>query len=542
MAIITTTETGLISFWNAAAAEMFGHSFEEARGENIAFIVPERFRADHDRGMERIAAGGAPRLVGKAVEVVGLHRDGREFPIEIALSTWQSPNGREFGAQIQDISARHARDVKLRHLASHDPLTGLPNRRAFCERLDEALEAGPVAVLMLDLDGFKSINDTLGHLVGDDLLRLVAVRLKARLGYDAMLARIGGDEFAALVPDCADPVQVRTIAAALTHAFETDFSVGGHELRLTTGVGFALAPLHASASEELMLRADLALLAAKKRAPCIRMFDRGLENKLSAQRAFQDEVRQAMLQKEWELHYQPQVRLIDNELVGAEALLRWHHPTRGLISPALFLDTLEKHSVAEEVGRWVLDKACAQMKVWRASGVAIPMISVNLFAIQLRSGGLDKIVFDTLERHGLSPGDLELELTEKIALRQDARSLQELRVLRRAGVRLSFDDFGTGFASLTTIKSFAVDKLKIDRSFVGDLPGNRHSRAIVSGVLHLARELGLAVTAEGVATVDQSQTLIELGCVIGQGYLWGLPSADLPSVQAAGRRSFLKVA
>lgn len=329
----------------------------------------------------------------------------------------------------------------------------------------------------------------------------------------------------------------------ITAAFDEDFSVGGHELRLAASVGFALAPLHASTIEELILRADLALLAAKKRAPgTIRIFDRGLENKLSAQRAFQDEVRQAMLHEEWELHYQPQVRLIDNALAGAEALLRWRHPTRGLIATALFLDTLEKHAVAEEVGRWVLDKACLQMRTWRSSGLVIPTVSVNLFAIQLRGGGLDRVVLNTLERHGLSPGDLELELTEKIALRQDARSLRELRALRRAGVRLSFDDFGTGFASLTTIKSFAVDKLKIDRSFVEDLPGNLHSRAIVSGVLHLARELGLAVIAEGVASAAQAKALLELGCETGQGYLWGLPSADLPGTEPAGCRSFLRVA
>lgn len=531
VAVITTSDTGLISFWNASAERLFGYRFDEVRGEDISLIVPERFREDHHRGLQRVREGGVARLVGKAVEVVGLHRDGREFPIEIAISSWPGPQAREFGAQIQDISARRARDVKLQHLAEQDALTGLPNRRVFRQRLEEALEADAAAcVLMLDLDGFKGINDTLGHPTGDDLLRLTAVRLSARLDGDEVLARMGGDEFAVLLPGCCDPLRARQVGQALVSAFDEDFPVGGHVLRLSTSVGFALAPLHAEQGDELLLRADLALLEAKRRATgSVRIFDQGLENKLAAQRAFQDEVRHAVLNREWELHYQPQVRMSDNRLVGAEALLRWRHPTRGLIAPGLFLDTLERHAVADEVGRWVIDEACAQLVRWRATGSDLTSISVNLFAVQLRLGGIERVVLDALGRHGLVPSDLELELTEKIALSQNARAMSEIAALRRAGVRLAFDDFGTGFASLTTIKSFEVDKLKIDRSFVADLPHNTHSRAIVGGMLHLARELNLEVVAEGVETQSHLCALLDLGCEVGQGYLWGKPSQTLES-------------
>ncbi|WP_296722674.1 EAL domain-containing protein [Erythrobacter sp.] len=531
VAIVTTDEAGAITFWNAAAEKMFGHRFSQVEGRDIALIIPDRFRSDHHHGLMRISAGGQPRLAGKAVEVIGLHHDGHEIPIEIALSAWTGPHGWEFGAQIQDISARHARDVKLRHLAVHDPLTGLPNRKEFSDRLTETLEThGSAAVLMLDLDGFKSVNDTLGHLTGDDLLRVVSVRLAAQLPSGALLARMGGDEFAVLLAGCEDPIKARRAGQKLLTAFDRDYSVGGHELRLSTSIGFALAPLHASDAEELLLRADLALIEAKRHTEGgLRVFDLGLENKLLAQRAFRDEVRQATIHQEWQLHYQPQLRLADDTLAGAEALLRWVHPTRGLITPGIFLETLEQHVVAADVGRWVIDEACAQLIRARRSGIPLPSISVNLFAIQLRSAGIERTVLDVLDHHGLEPCDLELELTETVVLRQDTRSLAELRALRRAGVRIAFDDFGTGFASFSTLKSFPVDKLKIDKSFVCDIARSAYSRAIVGGIAHLALELGLELVAEGVETTAQRDTLLELGCNIGQGYLWGLPAPLLES-------------
>ena len=536
MAIVTTSQSGAISFWNPAAERMFGHSFADAEGQDIALIIPSRFRADHHHGLARISSGGEPRLKGKAVEVVGLHRDGHEFPIEISLTAWKGSRGWEFGAQIQDISARHARDLKLRHLAVHDPLTGLPNRREFTERLTDLLELQrPVAALMLDLDGFKGVNDTLGHLTGDDLLRMVAVRLAAQLPDGALLARMGGDEFAVVIPDCGDPTNARSIGRALLGAFEADYSLAGHELRLSASIGFALAPLHACDAEELLLRADLALLEAKRRSGgLVRIFDRGLENRLNAQRAFRDEVRRATVRREWELHYQPQLTLSGSRLVGVEALLRWRHPTRGLIAPGVFLETLEKHAVATEVGRWITDEACAELVRARRAGLPVPSMSINLFAIQLRSAGIERTVLDLLERHALAPSDLELELTETVVIRQDSQSLAELRALRKAGVRLAFDDFGTGFASFSTLKTFPVDKLKIDRSFVADITHSPHSRAIVGGIAHLAGKLGMELVAEGVETIAQRDALRELGCAVGQGFLWGKPAPHVTDFAYSG--------
>lgn len=536
MGIVTTNHDGAISFWNAAAEQMFGYSFEEAEGQDIALIIPPRFRSDHQHGLARVRDGGEPRMTGKAVEVVGLHRDGHEFPIEISLSAWKSADGWEFGAQIQDISERHARDMKLRHLAVHDPLTGLPNRRELSDRLTELLEAKrDIALLMLDLDGFKGVNDTLGHVTGDDLLRLVSVRLAARLPGDALLARIGGDEFAVVIPDGGDPIRARAVGQSLLAAFERDYSLGGHELHLSASIGYALAPLHATDAEELMLRADLAMLEAKRRdGGSVRIFDHGLENRLLAQRSFRDEVRRATVGHEWVLHYQPQLTMTDNALFGAEALLRWRHPTRGLIKPGEFLETLEKHAVATDVGRWITNEACAELVRVRKAGVALPSISINLFAIQLRGAGIERMILDILDRHSLAPSDLELELTETVVIRQDAQSLAELRALRTKGVRLAFDDFGTGFASFSTLKNFPVDKLKIDKSFVADITDSAHSRAIVGGIAHLAGELGMEVVAEGVETTAQRDALLELGCQIGQGYLWGMPAPHVNCFRRGG--------
>lgn len=528
VAIITSDASGMISSWNTAAKTTFGYSSAEVEGQNLSIIIPERFRANHAKGMERLKMGGAPRLVGKAVEVIGLHKNGHEFPIEVSLSAWLSPAGWQFGALIRDISERRQRDENLQHLASHDPLTGLLNRRVFSDRLEEILKSSrSTIVFVIDLDGFKNVNDTLGHLMGDDLLRIVSVRIAANLPPEALFARLGGDEFAVMLPNCEDPIRALQLCGEIMSAFDQDFSIGAHELPLSASIGFAMAPFHAQDAEGLLLRADLALIEAKqKEGGAFRVFDIGIENKLIARRAFSDEVRQATVDREWELHFQPQILLADNRLVGAEALLRWKHPKRGLIRPGVFIETLEMHAVASEVGRWTISEACGQLVCARKKGLDIPTISVNLFARQLRMRGIERTVLEILEQHGLMPSDLELELTESIVLQQDTKSLSELSALRQAGVRLAFDDFGTGFASLSTLKNFPVDKIKIDKSFVAELNNNKICFAIVGSIIHIAKELNIDVVAEGIENTEQLDIIKDLGCNIGQGFFWGIPNSD----------------
>lgn len=525
LALITANVEGRITFWNKAAENIFGHAAADVIGHSLDIIIPPRFRDQHNHGLKRIAAGGPVNLSGKTVEVMAVKADGTEFPIEITITSWSGPRGTEVGAQIQDITARRQREARLQHLAHHDVLTGLRNHSCFTDCVADCLnEQGAAALLALDLDGFKTINDSFGHSIGDALLQAIAVRLATYISANGVLARIGGDEFALLLPGSDDPLGARAQADYILDAFSQPFQIAGHLLHVGTSIGFALAPLHAADAEELLLRADLALLAAKREGGRrVRLFDAGMANQLAAQRAFRTELRQATERGEWELFYQPQVRLGDGEPIGAEALLRWRHPTRGLILPRVFLPVLETHGTAFEVGSWIIDEACAQLVRWRSAGRQLPRISVNLFAAQFTSGNLARIVSDALERHALQPADLELEITETIALRADEHILSSLNQLRAAGVGIALDDFGTGFASLSTLKQIPVTRLKIDRSFVADICCEPHSAAIVSAVISLADSLNLEVIAEGIETPEQRDMLVQLGCGAGQGYMFGRP-------------------
>ena len=524
-ALVTTDAAGRITFWNEGAEKMFGRPQIEAIGCAVDLIVPERLRAAHREGLARVASGAPSHMTGRAVEILALRRDGSEFPAELSLSVWRGPDGIDMGAQIQDISERRAREDRLHHMANHDGLTGLLNRHSFLKRIEERLERnGTAAVFVLDLDGFKDVNDSLGHAVGDTLLQALALRLSATSDPVEILARLGGDEFAILLPVEISLGEVAARADALIEVIRRPFSVSGHELHLSTSVGVAVAPLHAGDAEELIVRADLALFKAKSDGGRrYRVFDTRLENQLGATRAFQDELRFAFSERQFELHFQPQVRLADGMLTGAEALLRWNHPVRGLLHPAAFMAVLETHPLAYEIGCWVLDRSCQTLAAWRIQGLPPLRMSVNLFAAQLRSGTLVEVVEATLARHGLAPGDLELEITETIALRHGDNDLAPLRSLCKRGVGIAFDDFGTGFASLSALKDFPLTRLKIDRSFVRDVCSNRHSAAIVRGVITIGRSLGLDVIAEGIETKEQVAHLRKWRCASGQGYLYGKP-------------------
>lgn len=524
LALVLAGADGRVRLWNAAAERMFGYSADQMIGEPLTTIMPERFRAAHVNGLTRVVAGGTSTLSGKSVEVTGLRADGSEFPVELSVSVWQGPAGVEIGANLQDITERRARAAALQHMALHDNLTGLPNRHGFEDKLREQFVSGDaVSLIALDIDELKVINDTFGNAVGDLLLQMVAVRLLAIIPADGVLARIGGDSFGVLLPG-DDPIRVSHVARTMLSATRETFAVGERNLTVSFSIGVAVAPLHGAEPAQLRVRADLALLEAKKAGGrTFRMFNAGMEEQVAARRAFNDELLQAHARGEWELAYQPQVCLSDQRLIGAEALLRWRHPQRGLLAPGAFLPALEKHLLAYDVGCWVLDEACRQLVAWRAKGLALERISVNLFAAQIAAGTLNEVVAATLERHALRPQDLELEITETIVLRHDDEALEPLRQLHESGVSIAFDDFGTGFASLSTLKRFPLSRLKIDRSFVSDIEREPHSVAIVSGVASIGRALELCVIAEGIETEQQAAVVGKLGCTEGQGYLFGKP-------------------
>jgi diguanylate cyclase (GGDEF)-like protein/PAS domain S-box-containing protein len=524
LALIVVDGLGAIQFANPAFCSMFGYQVDEMRGRPVTMIIPERMRGAHTVGMSNVAAGAKPGLGGKAVEVSAIRSDGTEFPIEITLSTWKTDKGFWAGAAIKDISERRERDAKLMRLASHDTLTGLQNRHEFMNTLAQKLSSGMTCSLFLmDLDGFKEVNDTHGHIVGDSLLQAVAVRIPYLLGDRASVGRLGGDEFAICYANDADLTLAEEEASAILHAFRKPFSLGSLELELGASIGIAIAPLHGSDADELLASADFALYRAKAAGGrTYRLFEPSMRSESQARRAMRDELRRAMRSGELELYYQPQVELCSRRIVGFEALIRWNHPTHGLLLPGRFLPSLEQSSVATEIGWWTLDEAC-RMAALLNEGGEVCKVAVNLFAQQFRAPNLRDRVVETVRRHGLSPACLELEVTEEIALNDNEASLHTLKAIRDIGVGVAFDDFGTGYASLSSLQRFPLKTLKIDKAFISDIQTSASDAAITRALVAMSREMGLDTVAEGIETEAQAAVLLAMGCDQGQGYLFGRP-------------------
>lgn len=392
-------------------------------------------------------------------------------------------------------------------------------------RLDALGHASePVCVLSIDLDDFKEVNDTLGHLFGDALLSAVAGRLSDCTRPIDTVARIGGDEFVMLLPGIADPIQAAIVADRVIAAVAEAFVFEGHSINVSASVGFAIHPTFGQDSGDLVSNADLALYQAKAEGRhCRRMFVPALRERAMQQRTQDFELRRAYERSEFELFYQPQVRLADGALLGAEALLRWRHPTKGLLSPGAFLPTLDAGPMAAQVGNWVLATACKQAARWRRQGAPGFRIGVNLFGAQFRTASLIDLVRAALDGSALPPDALELEITENIILRHDDDANAPLRALKELGVGIAFDDHGTGYASLSMLKTVPLTKLKLAQSFVRGMSTSDEDIAIVRAVLYLGKSFRLCVIAEGVETEEQRQILVRQGCTEGQGYLFGRP-------------------
>jgi diguanylate cyclase (GGDEF)-like protein/PAS domain S-box-containing protein len=548
LSLITVDPGGRIEFINRPALSMFGYSLEEMVGSSIDIIVPERFKAAHNAGLARVAAGGSSTLKGKSVEISAIRKDGTEFPAEITLSIWKDHRGVGVGAIIKDVSERRERDARLLRLASQDTLTGLCNRRRFEQLLSESLaQTGTAAVILFDLDGFKDVNDRFGHGVGDALLQAIGVRLPAIFDKDVTVSRFGGDEFAVLLSATSDPLAAQKASKMILDAFRVPFEVASHTFRIGTSLGFSLAPHHGVDAEELIASADFALYRAKQAGGRVyRMFEPAMRNEKLALRSLQDQLLRALIDGELVLHYQPQVMLQTGEIFGVEALIRWQHPERGLLAPAAFLPALEQSALALDVGLWVLDEACRQQAAWMAAGYPPIKMGVNLFAAQVRAGDLPGIVADRLRRYDIPAQFMEIEITETIALNDDDQSFEIMQALGELGVGIAFDDFGTGYASLSSLQRYPLTTLKIDKGFVRDLLTKPTDAAITRALITLSRDMGLTTIAEGIETVEQEQILRAMGCVAGQGYLYGkpMPASDLAKMfmEASGPEFAGKVA
>jgi len=433
------------------------------------------------------------------------------------------------------------RQQALEHLAHHDPLTRLPNRLLFTARLNHALKHAHrnhcmLAVLFLDLDRFKTINDSLGHVTGDHLLMEAGKRLRQCLRDDDTIARIGGDEFTLLLEGIQDPANAGAIADKILQAFGGPFIVGEHELYVTISIGISIYPRDGEDNEVLLRNADAAMYRAKDQdRNTYAFYSRDLTSQTLELVMLGNALRRALKRDELRLYYQPQVDLEDGKLLGAEALVRWQHPDMGLIPPDRFIPLAEDIGMIVEIGTWVLDSACRQAREWLDQGLVFGCMSVNLSGKQIRRGDLLKIVDQALTAAGLAPEHLDLEVLETFLMVEEDSTIELLENLRNRGVSISIDDFGTGYSSLRYLKRLPIDRLKIDRTFTRDIPEDCDDMIITQAIIALGRSLHLEVLAEGVETEAQRQFLLAEGCRQAQGYLFShpLPAEEFTAAYAS---------
>ncbi|KJC49650.1 diguanylate cyclase [Bradyrhizobium sp. LTSP857] len=440
---------------------------------------------------------------------------------------------------LMDITERKRAEARLAFMAQHDGLTGLPNRNLLRQQVDEMLlhtrrGAEKVAVLMLGLDNFKAVNDTLGHAVGDKLLRGVAKRLRSTLREDDALARLNSDEFAIAQSGLTRPEDAVMLAKRLLEAIADPYLLDGHSVVIGASIGIAMAPGDGDDSEKLLKSADMALSRAKLDARgTFAFFEAALDAKAQSRRKIEVELRDAIQSDVLRPYYQPLVDLSSGRITGFEALVRWPHPERGMVSPAEFIPVAEDTGLINPLGGLMLRRACLDAATWPDD----VRVAVNLSPLQFRSGNLLSVVTDALKHSGLPPRRLELEITETLLLEKSAQVLATLHALRALGVRISMDDFGTGYSSLSYLRSFPFDKIKIDQSFVRDLGANRESQAIIRSIVSLGKGLGVIITAEGVETEAELSCLRAEGCDEGQGFLFSKarPNVEIISLLAAQR-------
>lgn len=519
--IICADDQGRTTFWNPAAEKLLGYRANEILGHSIDLIAPEEFTAR----LYQLAAAGESLTEGRTVEMTVRAANGTTIPVELSGSMWREDGRPSFGAILRDITERRQNEDRLFRLAHVDPLTELPNRTMLRERVEQALsDEMSACVMMVDLDGFKDVNDSLGHSGGDAVLINVARRLQACVRAGDTVARMGGDEFAILLPGLPDASSAGRIADSVIAVVSQLLTIDGQPVNIGASVGVAMFPGDGLTVRELLSSADLALYQAKAEGRhCRRFFSADLREAATLKRAYQGELARAFREQEFELYYQPQVRLSDGALVGAEALLRWNHPEKGLLGPGAFLPAIEAGLLAPQIGDWIIRTACRQAALWRASPTPDFRMGINLFGAQFRAGDLADKVVEALDEFNLPPTALELEITENIILRHDEHMLRPLRKLHELGVDIAFDDYGTGYASLSMLKRYPLSRLKIDQTFVRAMLDSPPDAAIVRAILYLGHSFGLEVIAEGVETEEQATRLRKKGCGTAQGFLFGRP-------------------
>ncbi|MDU8428235.1 EAL domain-containing protein [Pseudomonas syringae pv. actinidifoliorum] len=524
--LITDTDQR-ISAVNRAFTEITGYSESEAIGQTPRLLASGQHDSAFYASMwHQLTAEGHWQG-----EISNRRKNGELYPSWLTVSAVRNKENllTHFVAVFADISSLKHAQARLDYQAHHDPLTGLPNRTLFESRLQSALlhseESGSLgAVLFLDLDRFKHINDSLGHPVGDLLLKGIAHRLKETLRDIDTVARLGGDEFIVLLPGLLQPSDAKAIANKLLACFSTPFEAGEHELYISPSIGSCVFPTDGTDVATLVKNADAAMYRSKAQGRNrVESYTRDLTEQASERIALEQELRRALDRNQLSLAYQPKISLVTHTLVGAEALIRWSHPTFGEVPPEHFIPLAEENGMILQIGEWVLEQACRQMGAWRKTCKPFGPMSVNLAGAQLRQPNLVERIEQLLTDNGLVPDCLQLEITENFIMSQTQDALAVLHKLKQLGVQLAIDDFGTGYSSLSYLKRLPLDILKIDQSFIRGLPEDTHDAAIVRAIIALGRCMQLTVIAEGVETREQQQFLSEEGCEQIQGYIISLP-------------------
>ncbi|HKS23495.1 MAG TPA: EAL domain-containing protein [Thermoanaerobaculia bacterium] len=527
--ISRSTPAGILIYASDASRRLLGYEPTELVGHSIYdFIDPQD--AEEVRQLSKLIHGSHPMTFSYRVR----RKDGSLTWFETMSRGVHDPatdTRVEIVSVSRDVSERKRVEEQIEYEAYHDALTGLPNRRLFRDRLTVALAHArrmhqPLGVLFLDLDRFKYVNDTLGHSVGDELLKAVAGRLKSAVREEDSIARMGGDEFTVLVGDLHHADDVVKVAQKLLETVAQPIHVDGRDLFITTSIGIAMFPTDGETAEMLLKNADHAMYRAKDAGRnAARMFTPSMNIRALERMTTETSLRGALERRELLLYYQPQIDIATNAVVGVEALLRWNRPDLGVVDPMSFVPIAEETRMIIPIGEWALREACKQAKAWQRSRYPRLRMAVNLSPRQFQHDELPAQVVAALEESGLAPGDLELEITESMTLHHSDRTLGMLRQLRELGVRIAVDDFGTGHSSLQYLRSFPVDAVKIDQGFVHEIESSAADRAIVSAVIRMAHGLDLRVTAEGVETEEQLAFLREQGCEEAQGFLFGRPVA-----------------
>ncbi|MDP3607705.1 MAG: EAL domain-containing protein [Methylophilus sp.] len=530
--VITTDMCSNVTYLNPVAETMTGWCKEDAIGKpvlEVFRILNESSRKLAANPVDVVLAHG--QVCGLANHTMLIAKTGEEFAIEDSAAPIKSEEGEMLGVVLvfHDVSNAKQMAEKMSYLAEHDFLTDLPNRLLLTDRITQALNAAKrkksrVAIIYLDIDHFKKINDTLGHEVGDQLLKFLSKKLQNCIRTTDTISRQGGDEFVILLSEIDSPMAPAEIAQKLLNATNDYYQIGTHELKVSASIGISMYPEDGESADMLMRNADAAMYYAKGLGRNnYQFFTKELSTRIADQVALENRLHKAANQNEFVLMYQPKVSLKTGRIVGAEALIRWQHPENGMIAPNVFIPTAEDTGLIKVIGQWVLSEACRQNKAWQNMGLPPIPVAINVSAVELRHTGFLNEVSRVLMQSGLNPQYLELEVTETVAIHGDSEGIADLIALKDMGVRLSIDDFGTGFSSLSYLKRLPIDTIKIDKSFVRDIKTDANDAAIITAIIKMSHSLNFKVIAEGVETAEQLAFLKDYDCDEMQGFYFSKP-------------------